>query len=114
MTLPNVSTTCPQKIVGECIARIRVADAHGFASHHSVRQVLTLSAVENRVLPKHGNNAWVSVFAVAILHLQLLDEVDPRSVLAPPHVAARFDCLLEREKAWRWPASITGEPQQDN
>ena len=73
-------------------------------------QVLALIDVENRIFAHHRDQASVGFFTVGVLDLQLLDEIDLRSVLAFAHVAAGLDCLLEREEPRRWPAAIASKP----
>jgi len=70
--------------------------------------------VEDRVFAQHRDQASFGFFAVTVSDLQLLDEVDLGAVLAPAHIAACFECLLEREKSWRCPTAIAREPQQDH
>jgi len=70
--------------------------------------------VEDRVFTQHRDQASFGFVAIAVSHLQLLDEIDLGAVLALAHMAACFQRLLEGEKARRCPASIAREPEQDD
>jgi hypothetical protein len=51
--------------------------------------------IEDGVLAHHRYQATFGFVADAVLHLQLLDEVDLRAVLALAHMPARVECLFE-------------------
>src|SRR5262245_18274197 len=95
------------------VASVGIAHAHRLAGSDAIGETVALVHIEHGILSQHRDQAGVSFVPISILHLQLLDEVDPRSVLTLAHMPAGFLRLLERQKPWCCPAAVSREPKQD-
>ena len=95
MPLANICASRLQELIRKPVPSVGIAHAHWLAGSDAVGQTVALIDVEDGLFTQHRDQAAFRILAVAVLHLQLLDEVNLRAVLAFAHMAAGFECLLE-------------------